>query len=322
MSVSLIVPIFNAEHYLPTFLTSVLSQSYKDFELILVNDGSTDNSAAICDKYAAEDPRIRVYHKKNEGVSATRNFGIGKAANEFIAFADADDVLLDHYLSDLISAANGKVDMVVSAVEQIRNNDTGKTTVRSYDGLIMKNDLQTLTEKLQIANFGYVYSILYRKSIIAKNNLKFDTRLAQSEDLLFVLDYIRHLDKDIACIPSANYLYIIDVPNSGSKRKASSGSITLQLSLLYEMIAKKYGITDFTAFPLLGQLLDYLYYKKLSELVSTEQTDTDTIRSLRNLDKDMIRFYQRIKKKSLRASLLDFLLLRSHYQLFLKLRNF
>lgn len=322
MRISVIIPVYNAENYLHQCLKALLNQTHKDFEIIIINDGSKDKSGEICDQYAAEDQRISVFHKANEGVSATRNFGIDKSVNEWITFVDGDDIVLENYLSDLVNSVDDNVDMVVAAVEQLRDDQKSKTLVRSFDGLIKKNDFQTLVEKLQIVNFGYVYSILYRKSIITENNVKFDTRLAQSEDMLFILDYILHLKNDVKCVPSANYQYIMDVPDSGSKKKVSAESINLQLSSIYEMIAKRYKISDFKTFPVLAQLLDYLYYKKLSELVNQELSPDQKVRNLTSLNKGMIQFFQNIRKKSLRAKLQDFLLLNRHYKLFLKVRNF
>lgn len=321
MRISIIIPVYNAENYLHRCVKALLAQTHKDFDIIIINDGSQDKSGEICDQYASDDSRIKVFHKSNEGVSATRNLGIAKAESEWITFVDADDIVLENYLSELVNSIDDNVDMIVAAVEQLRDDQKSKTLVRSYEGIIKKNDFQTLIEKLLIVNFGYVYSILYRKSIITENDIKFDTRLAQSEDMLFILEYILHLRNEISCVPSANYQYIMDVPNSGSKKKVSAESINLQLCSIYEMIAKRYKISDFRSFPVLAQLLDYLYYKKLSEFVSLEFSAETKVTNLKSLDKRMIQFFQNIKKKSLRAKLQDFLLLNGYYKLFLKLRN-
>jgi len=319
--VSIIIPVYNAYENLHKCIESLLHQSYEDFEIILINDGSTDSSGEICDQYALQEKKIKVFHKKNEGVSATRNFGIEKSNFDFIVFVDADDIVSKNYLLDLIIPISDDLDLIISAVNQLRDNQNDVRIVRSLGDTIKKDDFHNLFETLQIANFGYVVGILYRKSIITENNIQFDTRLAQSEDMLFILDYILHLKNDINCVPSANYQYIMDVPNSGSKKKVSAESINLQLSSIYEMIAKRYSINDFKAFPVLAQLLDYIYYKKLSELVNKELNWDTKITNLKKLDKGMIRFFQNIRKKSLRAGLLDFLLLNGHYKLFLKLRN-
>ena len=92
--VSVIIPVYNAEKYLHRCIDSILAQTYTDFELLLINDGSNDGSGMICDAYAAKDSRVRVFHKENGGVSSARNIGIDNAAGVYISFVDADDELL------------------------------------------------------------------------------------------------------------------------------------------------------------------------------------------------------------------------------------
>ena len=101
--VSVIVPVYNTEKYLPRCIESILAQTFTDFELILVNDGSTDKSGKICDEYAKKDSRIVVIHKENGGVSSARNKGIEISQGELISFIDADDWITPLYLSDLIT---------------------------------------------------------------------------------------------------------------------------------------------------------------------------------------------------------------------------
>ena len=98
MKVSIIVPVYKAEMYITECIESVLSQTYPDFELILIDDGSPDNSGNICDEYATKDNRIKVFHKKNGGVSSARNLGIDKSSGDLITFLDADDKLLPNCL--------------------------------------------------------------------------------------------------------------------------------------------------------------------------------------------------------------------------------
>ncbi|MDL2276840.1 glycosyltransferase, partial [Breznakia sp. OttesenSCG-928-G09] len=102
MKVSIIMPVYNSEKYLDTSIGSVLKQSYEDFELILVNDGSKDSSGEICDRYALTDKRIKVIHKENQGLSAARNTGIQQAKGEFITFIDNDDEYTENLLLDNI----------------------------------------------------------------------------------------------------------------------------------------------------------------------------------------------------------------------------
>lgn len=103
--ISIIVPVYNTEKYLDKCIQSVLAQTYTNWELLLIDDGSTDSSGAICDKYAAEDNRIRVFHKENGGVSSARNLGLDNAQGEWISFVDADDWIENSMLHDAYQKA-------------------------------------------------------------------------------------------------------------------------------------------------------------------------------------------------------------------------
>jgi glycosyltransferase involved in cell wall biosynthesis len=105
MTVSIVVPVYNTAEYLPACLDSILAQSFTDFELILVDDGSTDDSLRICEAYAFRDARIRVFHQQNAGVSAARNFGVEQAQGDWLCYVDSDDVVLPAYLQDMLEAA-------------------------------------------------------------------------------------------------------------------------------------------------------------------------------------------------------------------------
>lgn len=101
MRISIIVPVYNAERYLHKCIDSILNQTYNDIELLLINDGSTDLSGVICDEYAQNDNRIRVLHKENSGVSATRNIGLDNITGEYVTFIDADDWIETSMLNDV-----------------------------------------------------------------------------------------------------------------------------------------------------------------------------------------------------------------------------
>src|SRR5690554_5853314 len=112
---SIIIPIYNIEDYLPTCINSILNQEFDDYELLLINDGSTDNSGKICDQYALKDNKIRVYHQKNAGVSAARNLGLEKATGEWICFVDGDDELYPNSLFAIMEKADkSKSEMIIA----------------------------------------------------------------------------------------------------------------------------------------------------------------------------------------------------------------
>lgn len=141
--ISVIVPVYNAEIYLAECIDSILAQTYRELELILVDDGSTDGSGAICDNYAARDTRVAVYHLKNGGVSRARNFGMEKAHGEYIMFADADDALLPAAaLRGVRLAAMHRADIVYGLVR--------RTADMRYESVATEEDIRVLRTKAEI----------------------------------------------------------------------------------------------------------------------------------------------------------------------------
>ena len=113
--ISIIVPVYNTEKYLHRCIDSILAQTFTDFELLLINDGSKDNSGKICDEYAAKDSRVRVFHKENGGVSSARNLGLNEAQGKWIYFVDSDDTLQLYALQELVNWINNdKIDLIMA----------------------------------------------------------------------------------------------------------------------------------------------------------------------------------------------------------------
>ena len=119
MRISVIIPVYNTEQYLSRCLDSILSQSFDDFELLLIDDGSTDSSGAICDSYAEKDSRVRVFHKENGGVSSARNLGLDNAKGEWIYFVDSDDEVLPDGLLTMVNCISEEVDVVMGGFVEV-----------------------------------------------------------------------------------------------------------------------------------------------------------------------------------------------------------
>lgn len=133
--VSVIVPVYNVEKYLAQCIDSIINQTYKNLEIILVNDGSPDNSGKIADDYATQDERIKVIHQKNSGVSAARNAGINRSIGDYICFADADDYLMPDYVEYLLNLAiqnNADVSLTTEMFTTYYQNQTKKDTIETY----------------------------------------------------------------------------------------------------------------------------------------------------------------------------------------------
>lgn len=176
--VSVIVPIYNCKKYLSRCIDSIISQSYKDIEILLIDDGSTDGSSFICDEYAVQDTRIKVIHKKNEGVSIARNIGIKLAHGEWIAFVDSDDWLERDYLSALLLTSENQ-DVVISGFsnEKTYSNEGLIDYIRSVDK----------TFKAHVCHHKII-----RAHLIRDNHLRFNARFALGEDYLFSLSVLLH----------------------------------------------------------------------------------------------------------------------------------
>lgn len=191
---SIIIPIYNTEAYLPRCIDSILSQSFTDYELILIDDGSIDNSGAICDNYAQQDNRIKVFHQKNGGLSSARNTGLDHAQGEWIYFVDSDDELKLNGLQTLVDCISDDVDCVMGGYEQYDLDGNLIETEKKHETLTLsKQDslLVLFPEHTIIYSYlGYVWNRLFRKRIIQDHSLRFDETVGIKEDTLFVTQYL------------------------------------------------------------------------------------------------------------------------------------
>jgi len=209
--VSVVVPVYNAEKYLDTCVQSILGQTYSNLELILINDGSSDRSGEICERYAYENNNVIYKHQSNAGVSAARNVGLETALGDYIVFVDSDDRI--------------KSNMIMSLVEAIENNQAD-LCVCGYD-VIIDSIIKPITlaakfvsGKDEIAGYfadhfaeavaSSVCCKLYKRSIIQH---KFDTQLSMGEDLFFNLEYVQQIN---SVVTISEALYVYDRTNENS----------------------------------------------------------------------------------------------------------
>lgn len=188
--ISIIVPIYHVEEFLPACIDSILAQTYRNFELILVNDGSPDRCGDICDWYAEQDERIKVIHKENGGVSSARNVGIEAAEGEFIAFLDPDDTVEPRMYEKLAEAACVYEAELVVCPFMIHYVGEGRTMASSvWQEVNCVIDAQCIKEKLipsmlMRKSYGLVsvFNKLYRRSLFTSTNLRFDENRSHGED--------------------------------------------------------------------------------------------------------------------------------------------
>lgn len=214
--ISIIVPVYNVENYLRNCLDSILTCDYSDFEVLLINDGSTDHSGEICDEYADTDARVKVLHQSNRGVSYTRNKGLSVAQGEWIIFVDSDDEvectwmrkvheLIDMYDADIIKYGY-YIDSLTDTVPVVCND-------REIDCLI-KGSLNIYRSVEVSAYYGYLWNTVFKRELIA--DLRFDEKLSFCEDHLFTYNYISHVGTMLIS-PSPLYRYKKRSVNSLSK---------------------------------------------------------------------------------------------------------
>ncbi len=202
--ISFIVPVYRAEKTLNACVGSILSQSLPNFELLLIDDGSPDQSGKICDEMALQDNRIRVFHQKNAGVSHARNLGLQKANGEFVLFVDSDDTVSSQMAEKMLTAQkNQKADLVVCGILHIWKH---KTTQIHY-GNFAVSSLQELKGKNAFLSLKYAWNTpcnkLYPRSQVQKG---FDEKVGLGEDLSFNLSILPACQK-IVFLPDCLYHY-------------------------------------------------------------------------------------------------------------------
>ena len=190
MTVSIVVPVYNTAEYLPACLDSILAQSFTDFELILVDDGSTDDSLRICEAYAFRDARIRVFHQQNAGVSAARNFGVEQAQGDWLCYVDSDDVVLPAYLQDMLEAADAEDCLVMGNI-----SDTRMKGLITSDVVLEGEAMVRYMLSHNILNLSGPVAKLYNRATLVKYGIRFPQDIHYGEDMLYFLQYLNHIGR-------------------------------------------------------------------------------------------------------------------------------
>ena len=277
--VSIIIPVYNTKPYLEHCLQSVLQQTYKNIEILLIDDGSTDGTAELCDRFAECYTNIYVVHMENRGVSIARNTGLDIASGEFILFIDSDDTISNNYVESFVNSSNG-VDIIIGSIEDIYINS---------DGNIYKYKVRKHKAPKQGKLFEEYYNLidwirgpvakLYRKRIIDEYNLRFDESLSVAEDQVFNFSYYRYIQAYRIQEQSVYKYYHYDINTSLSTlltEKAFLDDI-FKLNLEYNFLRDHY-IGDFNV----------VYIHQLIQLIN-KYTKFEGIHSI-------ILSYKRIKK--------------------------
>lgn len=294
--VSIIVPVYNAEKYLNRCIDSILSQTMTDFELLLIDDGSKDESGCICDEYAEKDARVRVFHKPNGGVSSARNLGLDNAKGKWITFVDADDRCSCNYLEHLLSKVDDDTDLIISYAvicdstgEKAEVYPEYRVNATNFERLFVDSDMHWHTSP---------WAKLYRASIIYENSLRFNEMMHIGEDADFLFSFMLITDK-IYVSSDTDYYYTCDVSGSLTKRintiDSEIASYRTILCLVNRTIQQK-NIKDNRSLDNLGWLVASYVRRVLNSLYYNDAQSYQRIDLIKSLDIDS---YIRYSKNAL-----------------------
>lgn len=208
--ISVIMPVYNVERYVSKSIESIINQSFNDFELIIVNDGSTDNSKEIIEKYAKLDSRITIINKENEGVASARNLGIDRSIGKYLFFCDSDDYAEEHMLERLYKKIEEKnAEIVISGFfMQYNENECIKnyrvSTEKEYYYVEKNEFINDMYEFIKINLINTPWNKLYLNRVIKKENLRFENRFG--EDAFFNVNYLKIINK-VLIIPDTLYYW-------------------------------------------------------------------------------------------------------------------
>ncbi len=203
--VTVIVPVYNCEKSLNRCVDSLLNQTYKELEIILINDGSKDNSLNICRKYEAENKNITVVDQENQGVSAARNAGIRKSTAKYLTFVDSDDYLRKDYINSMMLKMYEGIDLVIAGHQSVDESGHILGSSNVVEEIYEKKNFPKLViELLEAGNMNQPYGKIFRKNKIIHN---FDENVTLGEDLLFVENYLLECQRVSLC-GSDDYMYV------------------------------------------------------------------------------------------------------------------
>lgn len=211
--ISIIIPIYNVDSYLRICLESILEQDYSEFEVILVDDGSTDASGSICKEFVERDSRFYYYYQENSGVSVARNYGLENSKGKWIVFIDPDDYILKNHLSLLIEKSAGSQLICGGYIYKNSNSMINRwfdnyTCISSSDASeFMINDMRF---------YSFLWNKLFCASTLLDNDIIFDSNISYGEDLLFLFNYLECIQY-VTIIPKTGYVYVRHEDSVGGK---------------------------------------------------------------------------------------------------------
>lgn len=314
MEVSIIIPIYNGARFIHRLVQCLQNQKYKDFEAILVDDGSTDNSLEICQKYTKEDSRFVLLSQQNSGASEARNAGLRIAKGHYICFADVDDVFNEYYIEDLMKNAHCG-DLVLQG--RVRNFKDKETIISiQHEGIYdLREDPENFFSAIDIEKYGAPYCKLFSNEIIQGNKIFFSTNILLAEDFDFLIRYLSFCGR-VVIDNKANYSYR---DNEGSL-STKSYSFDIEYSGLKQIdgslcrLVKRYSAPSLQ--PLYGKSIAYHVQRAIWGNYRGLTTWRVRINNLKNLERDYGSLYQIYSTSETRfLKLVKFLFCNKHFVL-------
>lgn len=225
--ISIIVPVYNGDKYLSRCVDSILNQTFQDWELLLVDDGSTDKSGEICDEYATKDKRVKAFHKENGGVSSARNIGLDNANGDWITFVDSDDFIDSAFFETF--AVLQSSDLYIVGIKFINST----TTLLPPERCIRIENVTELDDLLNKLYFTVPWGKVYKNDIIQRNKIRFNVNLKIGEDTDFVLKYLIYIN-DIRFVSKPLYHFFND-----EKGKITKYTLTADEFITHTVYIKK-----------------------------------------------------------------------------------
>lgn len=238
--ISVIIPCYNIDKFLSKCIESILIQTFEDFELILIDDGSNDSTFGICEEYQKRDSRVKVFSHQNKGVSYTRNRGIALAEGECIMFIDGDDYIKADFIEKLLTDYDQGTWPICGMIN-VRNNQPQEN--EKYCRLLKlyphgKIDRNNFLDLLEYETYSSPCCRLYSKLILVQNNILFDENISYQEDLVFNLDYSKYLNKAVI-INYYGYYYIEHQNSSTSRFHYTFDHVEVLFKRLQKMVLTK-----------------------------------------------------------------------------------
>lgn len=238
--ISIVIPVYQSKENIARIMQDTFAQTYQDYEVLLVDDGSTDGSGEICKEYERQNPRVRAILKEHSGVSGTRNAGIANAKGDYIAFVDSDDRIEPDYLERLVQGIGDRDLIIASFDRRFYQGEKCVRTVAAYAveaELDVAENLDSYFSSLYTSTLlGIVYCKLFKREILEKNRIAFREDIHIGEDYLFNFAYIKHCRR-IRCISYVGYHYICREGNSlmhqADLRKFDYGKVLYEESLQF-----------------------------------------------------------------------------------------